>query len=818
MTRIFSQLTIGGLLSAGGILSCFSSFGQTDPPPSVKAIYQDSAYEQDYSIRYYLQNTAAPQGITPVQQGVSGLRTVACDRNGHIQVLSCNSLLSPRAGRLLVPGSLVPDRAYLPLLDRKIQAICLVEGQFVYLDDKALFSNAWAGKLYTLHKMPDAHLLSAGANHQFLISDGRRLALLGDSVLWSGPAMATSALSAKAKSAPVSAVAKNASVSPASWPVLLDIRYEPRNNRFWLLSSNTLSYFSTLNKKVVPVFHGEGLTCFTLRDKKILIGTHNGYIELELPSFRQTGPAHRLLPAADLTVIEDIGGQLWFGSANGAFLQQPSTGTSGETFSYFASERWIPGNQVTGIAKGPGNSVLVLTDKGMGEICFQSMSLEQKAMYYEQIVRQRHIRYGFYSDYTGVSKGDVSAAVMGPHDSDNLWTSMYLAGELFRYLVTHDEEAKRNYHESFDAMERLFTLSGIPGLFGRCVERSGVVEFKDEVRKNIESYWYPGYAHTPSSWHHSPDKQWDWRGSSSSDQAVGQYFALTLVAQYTDDTALKQRAINLIDQLTGYILDNGLRLIDVDGRPTLWGLWGPEYVNRFPDVVGDKKLYSSNIIAFLQTAYHFTGKEKYKTKALELLYKHHYLQNLARPVSQIGPAPDSADAWCKELSGGWNNSDDEMYFLAYWGLYPYALDTTLQGQYREAIRDHWNYKRPAKDGLWNLCYGVLTGASEFDLQPTIWELKRMPLDLINWSVHNSDRKDLVFIGHNIREQPTRDVLPPDERPQNKHNRNLFELDDKGGNGGAELGGGDVYLLPYWMGRYFGAISAPIDNQISSLPE
>jgi hypothetical protein len=759
------------------------------------AVYQDSAYIQDYSIRYYPENAVA-----------ADLRTVVCDRNDHIQVLSGNSLFSPRAGRLLVPGALVPDRTYLPLLDRKIQAVCLFEGQFVYLDGKALFSNAWAGKLYTPHKLPAAHLLSAGANRQFLISDGRQLALLGDSVLWSGPL-----------------TAKIASPSPtsarSSAPALLDIRYESAHNRFWLLSSGSLSYFSPLNKKIVTVFHGEGLTCFTLLDKKILIGTHNGYLELALPFFRQVGAIHRRLPATDLTVIEDIDGQMWFGSSNGAFMKQQGTGQvttspADGSFSYFASERWIPGNKVTGIAKGPDNSVLVLTNKGLGKICFQPMSLEQKAMYYEQIARLRHIRYGFYSDYTGVDKGDVSTAVMGPHDSDNLWTSMYLAGELFRYLVTHDETAKQNYQESFDAMERLFTLSGIPGLFGRCIERSGVVEFKDEIRKNIEPYWYSGYDHTPSSWHHSSDQQWDWRGSSSSDQAVGQFFALTLVAQYTDDTALKQRAVRLIDQLTGYILDNGLRLIDVNGRPTLWGLWGPEYVNRFPDMVGDKKLYSSNIISFLQTAYHFTGKEKYKTKALELLYKDHYLQNLARPVSQIGPAPANADAWCKELSGGWNNSDDEMYFLAYWGLYPYALDTTLKEQYREAIRDHWNYKRPAKDGLWNLCYGVLTGARDFDLDPTIWELKKMPLDLINWPVFNSGRKDLVFIDNNIREQPTRDVLPPDERPQNKHNRNLFDLDDKGGNGGAELGGGDVYLLPYWMGRYFGTISAPIDNQTS----
>jgi hypothetical protein len=112
--------------------------------------------------------------------------------------------------------------------------------------------------------------------------------------------------------------------------------------------------------------------------------------------------------------------------------------------------------------------------------------------------------------------------------------------------------------------------------------------------------------------------------------------------------------------------------------------------------------------------------------------------------------------------------------------------------------------------LWNLCYAAITGSKKFDLDETIWELKRMPLDLINWSMKNSSRKDLEYVKENNFERATREVLPPDERPENKHNRNLFKLDDNG-NGSAELGGGDVYLLPYWMGRYFGMISAPVNS-------
>lgn len=740
-----------------------------------KDVDSEERYVQDYSIKYFPAEHAASGEWTEASAGV--FHTVVSDRNGVVQVLADSGVFRPYSGRLLYPGSLLRDRVYRVLTDRRITGMCVSDGQVAYLDDEALFSNAWAGKLYVRHGMPGAHLVAAGEGGKFLVSDGRRLVLAGDSIQWSG----------------VSSVP------------LLDIRYEPSQGLFWLLSGGSVSCFSPLTKKIVRVFSGAGLTCLAFWDSKAVVGSRNGYIELGLASRRPLGDWKRRLPCTDITVLEVINGQLWFGSAEGAFTR----GGDGH-FRYYASERWLPGDRVVSISQGADSSVLVLTDKGLGKICFERMSLEQKAAFYENIVRQRHIRYGFYSDYSGTKEGDVSTAETRPHDSDNLWTSMYLVGEMFRYLVTHDSAAKQNYYESFDAMERLFTLSGVTGLFGRCIERRGLEEFKEEYRENIESYWYPGYARTPSSWHHSPDSAWDWRGSSSSDQAVGQFFSLTLVAQYTDDPQLKARAVRLIDQLTGYILDNGLRLIDVDGRPTLWGLWGPEYVNRFPDMVGDKKLYSSNIIAFLEIAWHFTGKEKYRDKALELLNQNHYLQNLMRPVREIGQAPSKADAWSKELSGGWNNSDDEMYFLAYWGLYPYALDKGLQAQYGEAIRDHWEYKRSAKDGLWDLCYGVITGASAFDLDSAIWELQRMPLDLINWNITNSGRKDMVLLPPNGLEQYTREVLPPDERPENKHNRNLFQLDDKG-NGGGELGGGDVFLLPYWMGRYFGVIRASTDH-------
>jgi hypothetical protein len=232
-------------------------------------------------------------------------------------------------------------------------------------------------------------------------------------------------------------------------------------------------------------------------------------------------------------------------------------------------------------------------------------------------------------------------------------------------------------------------------------------------------------------------------------------------------------------------------------------------VNARPVMVGDRKICSSNITSMLQTAYHFTHKEIYKQKALELLYKNGYLENLMRPMKSIGEAPANSDELSKDLSNGWNHSDDEMYFIGYWGLYRYALNADLKTQYKASIIDHWEIERPEKEAAWNIFTAL--ASNEFDLKESVWWLQRYPLDMIHWSIQNSHRKDIEMVAPNFRQQTITEVLPPDERPVHRHNGNMFSLDNKRkrGDGNGEESAGDIWLLPYWMGRYLGVISAPV---------
>lgn len=716
----------------------------------VQPVYKDKPYLQDFSVKYYADTTQ------------TSLLQIAADRNGVVQMLAREGLRQPNAGQFLYPGKVVPDRNYRYMKDKHISALTSYENQLVYLTDQVVFSNAWAGTLFSKHNLSKASLFAGGKDFTFLVSDGASLELIKDSKsLWSGKLPDDSVIA---------------------------LAFQANANQFWILGNKSLYKVGVQDKKLTKVLTGSDFTAFdiTSKDSKIIIGTLDGFLSFDITTGKQAGSINRKLPATKITSVKEVNGKVWFGSDLGAFALRADG-----KFDYYFGERWLPGNVVTDIEQGPKNSVLVLTTKGLGQIQFKSMTLEDKAKLFDEQVRLRHIRNGFNSQLTGLNHGDLSTGFTEDSDNDGLWTAMYLGGQIFRYAATKDPYALQNCRESMDAMERLYTVNPVAGFPARSFERSGHINELHDIER----------------WQHSPEKEWDWKATTSSDEVIGHIFAFGAAAELIDDPKIKKQAVMLIDTVMSHILKNNMYLIDYDGKPTMWGKWHPDYVNSFPINVGDRKLNSSNIVAMLQTAYHFTKKEKYKAKAFELMNKHGYFENMMRSMNIIGRAPEDADEHAKHMSDGWNHSDDEMYFLGYWGLYRYALNDTLKASYKKQIIDHWQAERPEREGAWNI-FTALTGTKEFDLNESVWYLQEHPMDLIDWVIKNSHRKDIEKLEPNFRKQSTREVLPPDERPVQRHNGNMFNLDRNGGNGTGEHSAGDIWLLPYWMGRYLGIISGP----------
>lgn len=733
------------------LLLLFSSCAEAPKEKTEKAtslpIYKDVPYMQDYAVKYKVQNE------------VSSLSKVFMDRNGTIQVASSDGVLRTHDGQFLYPGGLIKDRTYRPLSDKNIKDMAVYEDQFIYLDDMAVLSNSWAGSLYLTHDLPKAFIMAAGNDFDFLVSDGTSLQFLSKSkAAWKGE---------------------------VTNDTVKDIIYDEVSKNFWVLGKKSISSFDTSTSQLKTVFQGNGFTSFTLLNNNLIIGTNTGYLTVDTSSGKQLGDLQNRLPSIAITDLETIDGQLWFGSTEGAFKLRDDG-----KFDYYYGKRWLPGNLVKHISKGTDGSVLILTDAGLGQIVFEEMTLFDKAQYYDKQMRNRHIRLGFNATLVDMDAGNFDTGRLSDSDNDGLWTTMYLAGEVFRYAVTKSEDALQNCRESMDAMERLFSINPVPGFPSRSFERSGYIE----------------QLGNPDRWQHTDDPEWDWKATTSSDEAIGHIFAYGVMAELMDNE-LKDRAITLIDTLMSHVVRNDMYMVDFDGKPTTWGRWNPEYVNARPKMVGDRKINASNIIGMLQTAYHFTGKEKYKEKAFDLMDNHGYFENLMRPMKEIAPAPDDADDWSKMLSESWNHSDDEMYFVGYWGLYKYAFNDTLKANYKKAIIDHWEIERPEKEGAWNIMT-ALTGTPEFDLEEAAWYLREHPMDLVTWDIKNSHRKDITLIAPNFRGQTTKEVLPPDERRIQRHNANMFQLDKVGGDGTQEYSPGDIWLLPYWMGRYLGVISEP----------
>ena len=740
-----AKITLYYLLVISIILASCKNSNKKEDQVSNRPIYKDIPYQQDYSIKYNLTNDEQ-------------ISKAYMDRNGVIQILSDKGILRTHDGQFLYPGALVEDKTYRTLTDKNINGFTLYKDQFVYLDDKAVLSNAWAGNLYLSHDLPNAKYLAGGENFDFLISDGKTLEFL--------------------------------SYDKSPWTIeindkVLALLYDSQNKIFWILGTHSISSFDPAKNKFNTIPQEEELTAFTLFKGKLILGTSNGYFKINTTTGKREGNIRNQLPVNNITAINIINECLWFGSPQGAFKLR-----SDGKFDYYYGKRWLPSNNIKHISQGKDGSVLIVTDAGLGKIVFKNMTLYDKAQYYEKQVRDRHIRLGLNASLVDMDNGNIDSGRLSDSDNDGLWTSMYLAGQVFRYAVTQSEEALQNCRESMEAMERLFNINPVQGFPSRSFERSGYTEKLSD----------------PERWQHSTDPKWDWKATTSSDEVIGHMFTYGVMAELMEND-LKDHAIILMDTLMSHIVSNDLYMVDFDGKPTTWGKWNPDYVNERPKMVGDRKINSSNIIAMLQTAYHFTGKEKYKKKAFDLMTKHGYLENLMRPMNEIATAPSDADDWSKMLSESWNHSDDEMYFLGYWGLYNYALNDTLKEKYKKSIIDHWEAERPEKDGAWNIMTAI-TGTSTFDLDEAIWYLQQHPLDLITWDIKNSHRKDIEFISPNFREQTIKEVLPPDERRIQRHNGNMFKLDKIGSDGTEEYSAGDIWLLPYWMGRYIGVISEP----------
>ncbi len=543
----------------------------------------------------------------------------------------------------------------------------------------------------------------------------------------------------------------------------------------------------------------DGVTSLAFRGTRMWIGTHTGLATCDPWNDTRPPNLETRLPWPDITSLHAVTNGVWVGTARGVFFRRdgptpasvrngtvsdgaPLTGESG--IRYYAGRRWLRDDGVVDLATDRDGCLWVLTQTGLNRIAFRRMTLAQKADWYDRKVRTRNLRYGFTGERHLSRPGDITSSELIDTDNDGGWTSYYLGSLAAHYAVTHGEEVRRQAWDSFAALERLQTIHTNTGFPARTFERKGF-KYSD-----------------PDRWRDAPDAGWEWKGHTSSDEICSQTFAHAVMWEWVArDAAERRRIATNYVRIVDHILAHDLYLVDVDGKPTLWGRWNPEYVNWFPPSIVDRRLNSAEITASLQLAFRMTGEVRYRDRAYELFQRHGYLTNIMSPMSLIALTPGFIHQG-NDMGDEWNHSDDELGFFTYWVLARFAFTPELKARYLAAIRDHWESERPERYPIWNFIYAACGGES-FDPEGAVWTLRGVPLDTLTWTVTNSHRQDLTRLPKSFLGREMKELLPPGERLMARINTQPFILDQ--GDGGATDLPGDEFLIGYWLGRQVGAI-------------
>jgi hypothetical protein len=474
------------------------------------------------------------------------------------------------------------------------------------------------------------------------------------------------------------------------------------------------------------------------------------------------------LPYGPARAIRSFGDELWFATTKGAIRKDSS-------WHYFHGRRWLADDVVNDILEVRPGVVWLATNSGISEIKRSELTLSEKAALYADNIEKRHNRRGLINRSKLAVPGNLSTSYTENEDNDGLWTSCFLAAECFRYAVTRASDAKERAVRTFEALERLETITGIPGYPARSYALVG-----DSIVQSRSPH--------PKHWHLSPDGKWHWLDDTSSDEITGHLFTLSLFYELVADEGQKKRVVDLIDRIVTHIIDNDFHIIDPDGKPTRWGVWHPDSLNHAPNWRYEKNLNSLQLLSHLKTASHFTKNPKYEEVYTELVEKHGYAKN-AVEAKIFGPYETS-------------HSDDILNFFPYYGLIHYTKGDKNRNLYIKSLERSWKAVQNDRMPVWNVIASALL-QKDCGLEIAAEELRQYPIDLIDWSMLNEHRWDIPadpLVDRSGKRQALYPIPTP-EASVSRWNTNPKRFDS--GAAGKTEESGTYFLFAYWMGRYYG---------------
>jgi len=401
-----------------------------------------------------------------------------------------------------------------------------------------------------------------------------------------------------------------------------------------------------------------------------------------------------------------------------------------------------------------------------------SLTLARKAALFQHDLEQR-----FMLDGQALCKRFVPTEqrpFVSYNMPDNAYmTGIYLGTLAMKYAVTRDEADKAAVLASIDALHRLCTVSGKKGVPARAMwpkDRS----IGDD-----------------GEWRDSQDGLYRWRGDVSSDQIDGIMFGYGLAYDLVADDDHKKVIAQDVRDIVSHILDNGLKIIDVDGKPTRFGNYSPQFVKTF------EAMNALVLLQHLKVAAHVTGDERFTREYRRIAVDERYGDCAVRARWMLFKV---------------NFSDDVMLALAYYPLFVFEDDPAFRDIYVKSFQRSWQGEGgvPGMKAQGNPVYALLAQVALGDdsaVADSVNNLRTFALD-VKWNRDTIAGYEKEF-GFTFEPAPSSaepkegDAVPLDRRArtwstwvQDPYARAVERRTDEG----IEYNGHD-FLLAYWFGRY-----------------
>lgn len=410
-----------------------------------------------------------------------------------------------------------------------------------------------------------------------------------------------------------------------------------------------------------------------------------------------------------------------------------------------------------------------------------TISLAEKEAVLFSATLERHLdRQGYllYQSYLPFSDRDNYRK---SHNSADLpaWHGHWMAALAMKLAIEPSSEVEALLRRGVKGLRTNFKATGIKGLLARAY-----LKYRGDERLP----WMVTEEERPTAFWQKGDNGFWFRNGVSKDQYCGAVFGLATVVGLENrgaiflDRKTSRRARRTLVELAHYLIDNGYRIIDVNGRVTEFGRLDDWPVNGFDGL---------QLLAMLRAGA-ATGDEKC-AREYERLVKAGAGRVIATTLGALG----DLYAWIGRENFGHFSDDQAIYANAF------ALFLNSDEGDREVLLDvayalekMWQFLRYSLKSYMAFIQAVLSGISEKEREEALETLRMFP-----------DDKRAIS---NLEVEDTKSVQPIPNQIINSHywKANYFRKatpTHASERMNIEHSGQD-YLFVYWMGRYFELIS------------